>query len=98
MSGNLSGQISTHTHYAIPVNYCRVRKNRNVEDLYEKYIGDFYRCRVDPERSLPGCLLQALDSHSMDMQGACSGDKGNGCGDEGCALAIVLTKDLFIIG
>jgi hypothetical protein len=75
-----------------------VRKNRNVEDLYEKYIGDLYRCRVDPEMYLSECLLQALDSHSMNMQGACSGDKGHGCGYEGCALAIVLTKDLFIIG
>jgi len=93
LSGNLSGQFSTHSHYAIPVNYCRVRKNRNVEDLYEKYMGDLYRYRVDPETSLPGRLLQAPDSHSMDMQGACAGDKGNGC-----ALAIVLTKDLFIIG
>jgi hypothetical protein len=60
LSGNPSGQISTYLHDAIPVNYCRMSKNRNVEDLYEKYIGFIYRSRVDPEMSLSG---QCKDGH-----------------------------------
>jgi hypothetical protein len=59
-------QISTHHHFAIHDNYCRVGKNRKVEDLYEKYMGYPYSCRVD------------------------SGDDR--------AVAIVLTKGVFLIG